>query len=239
MSDHLQEDCKNTGCVYCKRYINYIKTLQSLLDDNGIEYREIKSFRKGKDKVVPDTMLQIDLTEGRLEHLVSEYYTEETFLRGYKGVIDFIHTYVVRDDENSQFVYVCGDSTKKVFHYYDVEGLQRDTRCKVLMDAIYDPLIQKVNKIYRILINRIYVDDDVLVVGNDSSDDENDDEYDSDIEEVIAEELHDKKIKDIENSSKTVDEKVNNTVSLFLEIKKCIGKVRKPVVDELVSLLTL
>lgn len=232
MSDCLDEECKSMGCAYCTRYMNYIVSLQALLDDNGIDYKPIKKVRKGKDKVVPDTMSQIDLTDGRLDHLVSEYYTEETFLKGYKGVVDFIHTYVVRDDESSEMVYICADSTKKIFHYYDEEGLQKDIRCKALMDAIYDPLIKKVNKIYRVMINKIYQEEE----DSDSSDSDID-EYDSDIEEVIAEELHDdkKKQKDVE----TVDERVNHAVSIFLEIKKCIGKVRKPVVDELVTLLAL
>lgn len=240
MSTHT-EDCKSTSCTYCNQYLKYIQKLQSLLDDNEIEYQKM---RIKKDKSLPsEVMSQIDLTEGRLEYLVSEFYTEETFLKGYKGVIDFIHNYVVRDDETSEIVYICSDSTKKIFQYYDVEGLQKDIRCKILMDSIYDPLIKKVNKIYRILINKIYQDDDILVVGgnsyNSDSDDDSDD-YDSDIEEIIAEELHDKKKqKDAEIVSKTIDELVNNTVATFLEIKKCIGKVRKPVVDELVSLLAL
>jgi len=242
----ITDERDSTGCAYCVRYLNHIEKLQALLDDSGIDYKPLKSIRKDKDKVVPDTMDRLDLSDDRIENLVNEYYTEEIFLQGHKGVIDFIHSYVVRDDDSSELVYVCADATKKVFHYYNDDGLQKDIRCKALIDAIYDPLIKKVNKIYRVIINRIYEEDDVLVVRNESSsDDEEDDgdsdiEYDEDIDEVIAEELHkESKGSDASNSSKSVDEKVNESVSVFLEIKKSIGKVRKPIVDELVSLLTL
>lgn len=244
------DECKfphgeSIGCAYCVRYLKHIDTLQSILDDNGIDYKSLKPIRKGIDKIIPDTMAQLDLSEERLESLVNEYYNQEMFQRGYKGIIDFIHMYVVHDDVSpTDLVYICADPSKKVFHYYDEDGLQKDIRCKALMDALYDPLIKKVNKIYRILINRIYQEDDVLVVGESSEDSESDDEYDEDIDEIIAGELHDsgdkKKQRDhAESSSQTVDERVNHAVAIFLEIKKCIGKVRKPVVDELVMLLTL
>lgn len=243
------DECKfphgeSIGCAYCVRYLKHIDNLQSILDDNGIDYQSLKPIRKGIDKIIPDTMAQLDLSEERLESLVNEYYTQEMFQKGPKGIVEFIHTYVVRDDDTPvNFVYICADPSKKVFHYYDEEGLQKDIRCKALMDALYDPLIKKVNKIYRILINRIYQEDDVLVVGE-SEDSESEDEYDDDIDEIIAEELHDsgdkrKEKEHSESSSQTVDERVNHAVAIFLDIKKCIARVRKPVVDELVMLLTL
>ncbi|MDD4930562.1 MAG: hypothetical protein PHG66_00205 [Candidatus Colwellbacteria bacterium] len=246
-SDLSSDECKfphgeSIGCAYCVRYLNHIDILQSILDDNGIYYQPLKPIRKG-DKIISDTMAQLDLSEERLESLVNEYYTQDTFQKGYKGIIDFIHTYVIRDDDTpTDIVYICADPSKKVFHYYDVEGLQKDIRCRALMDALYDPLIKKITKIYRILINRIYQEDDVLIVGE-SSDSDSDDEYDEDIDEVIAEELHDsgdkRKQKEASDNSKTADEQVNHAVAIFLNLKKSIGKVRKPIVDELVTLLTL
>jgi hypothetical protein len=251
-SPKSDDDCpflhgESIGCAYCVRYLKHIETLQCILDEQGILYKPLRPIRKGIDKIIPDTMAQLDLSESRLEDLVSEYYTAETFKRGYKGVVDFIHTYIVRDDDSPQdILYICADPSKKIFHYYDEEGLQKDIRCNVLMNSLYDPLIKKVTKIYRILINRIYNEHEESDSGSDSES-ENDDEIDEDIDEIIAEELHesiDKKkerehTESVSHMTETIDERVNQTVAIFLEIKKCIGKVRKPVVDELVILLTL
>jgi len=216
-------------CFNCDRYINQIKKLEEILDEHGLEYNKIKM---GKIKIVPDTPAMIDLRDERIEELVNDHYDERLFLMGYKGVVEFIHKYVVVDDETSSIVYVCADQSKKVFHYYTEEGLQKDIRCKDLMDAIYDPLVKKVSKIYHIMINNIYDSEEIVV-----DDDSDSDDYDSDIEEIIAEELHESKPSD--GDEKTVDERVNEAVALFLEIKKCLGKVRKPVVDILVDLLSL
>ena len=233
------------GCAYCTRYLNYITKLQKLLKDNEIDFHPLKEI-SGNEKIVPDTMEQIDLSEFRLKYLVDDYYNEETFQKGSKGIVEFINSYVVRDD-NSELLYVCADSSKKIFHYYDEKGLQKDIRCKVLIDSIKEPLIKKATKMYRELLELIYQEEKGLVSSDSDSDEE--EEYDSDIEEIIAEELRtlaiDKKrrreMKQYVNEqlSNNVDDKVNQVIAIFLEIKKCLGNVRKPVVDELVSLLAI
>lgn len=237
------------SCTSCNQYLKvgtsitsvipellkHIETLEFLLNDNFISFRPMKSIKK--EKPVPDTMKQIDLSEERLEYIVNEYYNEEIFEKGYKGVIEFIRDVVVKDDDSGELVYICADPVKKIFHYYDDHGLQRDIRCKIMMDSLYDPLLKRVNKIYKGLIDKIYKrQEDVIVIKTrDSDDDETDDEddltYDSEVEEVIATELV--------NNSNTVDENLNKAVALFLEIKKALGRVRKPVVDELITLLSI
>lgn len=246
-SKDLKEcDCKpSIGCAYCTRYLNYITKLQKLLKDNDIKFRELKEI-SGNEKIIPDTMEQIDLSEFRLKYLIDDYYTEESFQKGSKGVIEFINSYVVRDD-NSELLYICADSSKKIFHYYDEKGLQKDIRCRALLDAIKEPLIKKATKFYRELLDIIYQEEKGLISSESDSDDE--DEYDSDIEEIIAEELRtlaiDKKrrreMKEYVNEklSNNVDDKVDKVIAIFLEIKKCLGNVRKPVVDELVHLLAI
>ena len=170
----------------------------------------------------------LDLSERRVEELIERNYTEELFNQGYKGVISFIYSFIVRDDDDrSKILYRCVDQTKKLFQFQDDEGVKRDVRCKVLLDVVLEPLFKKVNKIYRTAINRIYEDEKDPEVSSD-------DEFDSDIEnddinEVIVSELH-------FDSGSSVDDRVNTVVARFSEIKKC-GKNRKPIIDELSQML--
>lgn len=210
------------GCIYCDKYLSYINDLQNILEDNHISYSELKIRRK--NNVLPDLIDILDLSENNLETIIDEYYTEELFQKGIKGIVEFIHEYIVQ--EENKLLYVCADPVKKIFHYYDVEGLQKDIRCKMLLDSLHNPFIKRVNKIYKIIINRIYQEDEIKI-------DSDDDEYDSDVEEIIANEV-------VENNNQdSIDDRINQTVATFLEIKNCIGKNRKPLVDELVTLLSI
>ena len=219
MSDEdISDDC--TRCTNCKRYIKRIKELENKI--NGTT-----NLTDDEDQKVI-----LDLSESRIEDLIDKYYDDDLFNQGKNGIISFIYSYIVRDDnDRSKILYRCDDQHKKIFSFYNDEGLIKDTRCKILIDSIYEPLIKKVNKIYRIMINKIY--DEERTQNVEDSDTE-DDEFDSDIEEVIASELN---FQDTNKSSSSIDDRVNMTVNKFLEIKKCCNKNRKPIIDELSQLL--
>ena len=228
----------------CEKYIEYISKLQELLDDYGIPYESISKSKDTK-KVIFDVMDPLDLSSENIEELV-ESYNETMFLKGTKGLIEFIYNNVIKDDENN-IIYICEDPQKKVFKFYNNSGVVKDTRCKLLLDSIGDILLKKVNKLYRISINKIYDEEPEAI----ESDDSNEEEYNEELEEIIAEELlSDTKIKNLgetspeveekkENDNLNIDDKVNNVVSIFLEIKKSLTTMRKPIIDELVKLLTL
>ena len=210
-----EDDCRE--CIRCAQYRKKIKELESKLNKNN--YTKEENSQSETDEGI------LNLSESRIEELIDKYYTYELFLQGQKGVISFIYSYIVRDDtDQSKILYKCIDQSKKIFGFHDDEGFHKDVRCKTMLDAVYDPLIKKVNKIYRTSINKIYEEEK-----NNNQDDI--DEYDSDIEEVIATELHFNN----ENIS-SIDDRVNDMVNRFLEIKKCC-KNRKPIIDELSQML--
>lgn len=205
-------------CPQCTLYIERIRELESLLD---ISAEEI---------LIDDSIL--DLSYDRIVDIVDKYYTQDLFNQGQKGIVSFIYSYIVRNDKDrSKILYTCIDQQKKIFQYRTEKGNQKDTRCKNLLDVLYDPLIKKVNKIYRISINKIYEEEKK----NTSIEDDLSDDYDSDIEEVIASELYKDKPSTDELS---IDDVVNATVDTYLEIKKCC-KNRKLIVDELSQMLYL
>lgn len=264
-SDHALSDVSIpdvSGCTQCVTYLQRIQELENILSGHNIsvssdikldEEKENRSNTEGVRTRV-DTREGVrarvdtreggnssssseseesflDLSERRIEELVDQYYTVELFNQGQKGIISFIYSYIVRsDDDQSKILYKCIDQNKRIFRYRDEEGLHRDVKGKIIMDAIYDPLLKKVNKLYRIMINRIYEDEKNSGV----LDEEDSDDYDSDVEEVIAAELH---FVDDNSDITSTDDKVNNAVNRFLEIKKCCGKIRKPIIDELSQLL--
>lgn len=236
-----ESNCE-TECIKCASYRERIIELEKLLNHNNKNKDEIK-YEDDSDTVDENEERYLDLSDSRIEDIIDKYYNEELFYQGQKGIVYFIYSYIVRDDEDTtKFLYKCIDQNKKIFQYSDEEEIHRDTRCKTLIDAIYHPLLKRVNKIYRITINKIYQEDENN--SSESSDSEDDDIVESDdydIEEVIASELHfcEESINEVKGEKKpSVDDKVNNAVNKFLEIKKCCGKIRKPIIDELSIMLS-
>lgn len=219
----------NSECKNCLIYIEKIKQLENII-----------KLLRGNELSESDVINELDLSEKRIEDLVEKYYTYELFFQGQKGIISFIYSYIIRDEQDrNKILYKCADQTKKIFQFTDIEGeLHKDFRCKILLDSIYDILIKKVNKIYRIEINRLYNEEEK----NQSDENSDSEDYDSDIEEVIANELQNNK-EDKEDKEKTenstIDDKVNIVVNKFLEIKKCLWKNRKPLIDDLSQILFL
>jgi hypothetical protein len=215
-------------CVECQCYRERILELEKLLEENTIT-KEYSIVTTNEDSDNENNIL--DLSYSRIDDIINRYYNEELFYQGQKGIIYFIYSYIVRDDDdNTKFLYKCINKDKKIFQYLDYEGVvQKDIKCKKLIDSIYELLLKRVNKIYRITINKIYEEEEI-------EEDSDSDEYDSDIEEIIATELN--FIDESMDQKKSADDKLNIVVNKFLEIKKCCGKVRKPIIDELSLLLS-
>jgi hypothetical protein len=235
-------DIDDNKCSCCKTYIQIISDLQkeitNLKFDTIINKEDEKEDEKEEEE--EEIFLWLDLSERRIEELLDQYYNDELFLMGYRGVVSFIYNYIIRDDDKDIILYKCTDQNKKIFIYQDCDGtINKDIKGKTLMGAIHDPLIKKVNSIYRKRINDIYEEDEKNSKKdrNDCSDDD-DDDSDIDIDEVIVSELHfcfEEERKDI------VDNKVNKIVNSFLEIKKyCSIKKnssRKQIVEDLAYML--
>lgn len=233
---------EHATCHNCIRYINRIMELEKQLALQSDTQSDTQTDIKYQvDTDVEMSCIQqeegnpnyLDLSYDRIENLVLKYYNTDLFFQGYRGIVAFIYSYIIRDDNNpSRILYTCIDPLKKTFEYHDENGTVKDNRCKNLLDALYEPIIKKVNKIYRININKIY-EESSTEDANDEEEDNSDIEYDSDIEEIIASELQCEK-----TGTKSIDEKVNFTVDVFLEIKKSC-KNRKVIIDELCSLLSM
>jgi hypothetical protein len=166
----------------------------------------------------------LDLSDYRIENIVDEYYTEDLFLRGVDGVVDFICDYIVVDD-NDKVIYKCIDYGKATFGYVEDNTIKKDLRCKLLLDSLQSQIVKKSNKYYKKIINELYSKDEEC---NDTEADDSDDYEDSDdeVDEVIANE--------VQNVSGDKDEnQIDIVVNNFLEIKRCIARERNDIVKKL------
>lgn len=216
------------SCCNCDVYQQRIRELEELL-----RLRKIESDVSSEET---SDIEPLDLSEHRIEELIDRYYNEELFLQGYRGILSFIYSYVIRDEDNN-IVYKCIDEDNKIFQFQDDNGdCISDKKCRVLLDNVCEPLVKKVTKLYKNIINRIYEEEE-------QDEESEEDEYDSDVEEVIANELCENERSEDENNekeeSKTEESEMNRVVEVFLEIKSCIGKNKnkKQLIDDLSQML--
>lgn len=166
----------------------------------------------------------LDLSDERISELVEKYYNESLYMEGRKGMVTFIYSYIVRD-EDQNIVYKCIDPERNIFEYMDESGtVRKDRKANQLFAAVYQHIVKKANKIYRTLLDKLYEQDEKNPYTSDDEEDE--------VLEVIEEELSiDEDIK-----IQTIDDQINNVVRLNIEIKK-ISKNKKLMVDELTRML--
>lgn len=195
------------NCENCLHYINKIKLLESKLS----KYENSSS----EDE---DSFTIIDVNE-----TINRDYNEKIFTQGKEGLVFFIL------DIAKSKGYVCIDREKKKFRVHDYI----DKRCKSLLDEVCPPLLKKTNKIYRIMINKVY--DGYKIDGrcteNSSIDNKyTDGEYDAEIEEILAEEM-------VSKDSLDKEDDIDRIVETFLQLKKCLTGNKRYLIDELTRLL--
>ena len=224
------------NCKDCDKHILRIRQLEELI----FQYR----LKENETKIINERLIDnqpLDLSDERIIYLLETYYTYELFLKGTDGLIYFICSYILRND-NDVLVYRCIDKHKKIFHYYDGNGICIDTKCKVLLEHFRNPFVKRLNCIYKKALEEIYKSPNTLTSlysnceesitqrcsseTEEQSDNEDSENYDSDIEELLASELLEDKI----------DDNINTVVSLFLELKNYY-KTKKNLIDELTKIL--
>jgi hypothetical protein len=202
-----EKQSKKKICNNCLELQKKVEELEDKLKLNKLNFRSI-----------------FDLSEERIEEVVEQYYTESLYMEGKRGIVTFIYSYIVRDDEQN-IVYKCIDQDKQIFEYLDESGtVRKDRKANQLFAIIYKHIVKKANKIYRILIDRLYEQYEKPSYNSDSDDDE--------VLEVIEEELS----IDEENKVERIDDQINNAVKLNIDIKK-ISKNKKIMVEELARML--
>lgn len=200
------------SCLDCDRYKREMARMESeiiLLKETIIKLSiddptEIKEEVDEKE----DPHL-LDLTTETLNDAAELHYTPEMFMKGQKGIAEFIGNYIVKYRER----YLCTDQVRDIFTYTEIddpEVIKKDVKCKRLMDQVYPVLSKKIAKVYRKL-------------ANDSQDEGLDEGYDSEIEEIIASAIKGPSIR---------HEEIDTIYNIFMEIKK-IKKNRQVVIKYL------
>jgi hypothetical protein len=210
-----------------------IVTLQSEKIDKL--YNIINELKSELNKMTSGETLvdsSLDLSEYRIENIVDEYYTEDLFLRGVDGLVDFICNYIVVDD-NDKLIYKCIDYGKATFGYVEDNTIKKDLRCKLLLDSLQCQIVKKSNKYYKKIINELYSkendtkENDDTKENNDTDGDESDEyeDIDDEVDEIIANE--------IQSISGNNENEIDIVVNNFLEIKRCIARERNNLIKKL------
>ncbi len=159
-----------------------------------------------------------------MQELTEKYYSESLYMEGRRGIVTFIYSFIVRDEEQN-IVYKCIDPDRNIFEYMDESGeIKKDKKANQLFAAVYQHIINKANKIYRIVLDRLYEQDAKTPYDSDADEEE--------VLEVIEKELS----IDEDIRMQTIDDQINNIVRLNLDVKK-LSKNKKLMVDELARML--
>jgi len=161
-------------CEQCKQYEIQIEELKHRIECLEKKGKESRGGKKEKILSLPI----LDLSEERISRLVNEFYTEDMFFSGQKGMAQFVFSFVARDSQN-RLAYRITNRDKNVFEFRTLENeIQKDTGCKILFNRVYRIILKKARIFYKEMISEIQIEED----DNEQSDNEMDDET----EEIIA-----------------------------------------------------
>ncbi len=176
-------------CVLCEEYKIKIEELETIISLYKCKYA-LDGF--------------LDLSSKKIEDIIQDKYTEEYFLKGQKGLAEFIFEYIIRDDDYN-LTYKCSNSEKHIFYYKDHDNIiQKDIGCKKLIYEIYPFISKRVSDIYKYLINKTYDERDKNKVDYNSSDES---DYDNDeLNNNIVDETVSSSEEDTENETEEDDD---------------------------------
>jgi hypothetical protein len=272
-SSHSDSDESEIECQKCLLYKKKIAELEKIIHSSSVVEREedelhieIPSTEIREEEIKIEGIL--NLKKERIYTLIELFYTEDLFLQGQEGISHFIYYIVIRDTNvhgksndggENRITYKCIDKEKKIFNYLsnrneggnEESKIERDLKCRTLLDSILPFIIKRSHKIYRNILNR-------LNEVEEGSDDDTDLE---EVDELIASEIvgnintfknrgSDLQALDgffkseseasqgfnlLMNEGDTYDDKVNKLINIFLTIKKS-NKNRRHIVDKLIQL---
>jgi len=97
-------------------------------------------------------LIPMNLSEDDLRHLVTKYYTTDTFLGGPESIAQMTVDHILIDQESGKFRVVCTDTARGIFYYQDADNnLIRD----IGMQAIQEKLIAPLNEATRLEYERL------------------------------------------------------------------------------------
>jgi hypothetical protein len=123
-----------------------------------------------RDNIFKEVMSPASELFEKIPHYIRENFTKQHLLGDKQAIYEFITNMV-----NEKLYYACTDKGGSNFLYKATDGsIKTDVQARVLIDRIYDPLVQSVEKIanqeiQRLLENSAYTEDEDLTKINSKS----------------------------------------------------------------------
>ena len=125
----------------CKKYEDDIKKLR--LENENFRKRIAEYEEKEKKRM---EMLILDLSEQRLKQKCNNM-TKSHFLKGIKGIVEFIYTHILKNDDGLLCYYVV-DKARSKYKYNTGKEIVNDVKFKNLAITIFPILHTKISEIY-------------------------------------------------------------------------------------------
>ena len=223
----VSEFCKR--CSKLEKKIDVLeKKIESLKESNSELKEKNKNLNlelaelKKRKKVIPENVL--NLSKEKILKLASSHYTKEMFLKGQKGISEFIIKHVITD-ENKNVLYKCKDLERKKFVFNDGKEIIEDINFKILVTTVYRNMYEKIAEVYKLFMS--HYDNEFNSEGMEELKDS--DEL-SKLEETTHLNSLIKKELGVDNS----DDQLNTYLKVFLDIKK-IPTNRKQITFDLIK----
>jgi G3E family GTPase len=101
---------------------------------------------------ITNQLIPMNLSKDDLRHLVTKYYTTDTFLGGPESIAQMTVDHILIDQESGKFRVVCTDTARGIFYYQDADNnLIRD----IGMQKIQEKLIAPLNEATRLEYERL------------------------------------------------------------------------------------
>lgn len=91
----------------------------------------------------------LDLSKERVDNIIDKLTIDDTCDKA-RGICRFLRENLLQD-VYKRLVYICTDPSRRMFRYKDLDDeIRRDKRCENLFDKIFEPLVSKIDTLYRV-----------------------------------------------------------------------------------------
>ena len=92
---------------------------------------------------ITNQLIPMNLSDDDLKHLVTKYYTTDTFLGGPESIAQMTVNHILIDQETGKFRVVCTDTARGIFYFQDADNnLIRDIGMQKIQEKLIAPLNQ-------------------------------------------------------------------------------------------------
>jgi hypothetical protein len=118
--------------------------------------KQLEEFNSKINKIKEQPIL--DLSEEFISELCEKNFTQEHFIKGLKGIAEFIFTFIIKN--GAEYRYKRIDNLKSIFLFNDGQKLVKDSKFKILIISIFPFLDKIISRIYKECLKNYFKDNE-------------------------------------------------------------------------------